>query len=329
MTAASILLIIAVLTVLFVIALFVFGLPISGQSSTSLRSNMRTMVQSQRTAAGAVRASGDKKKSSLVDAVGEDDVALKYADSKLTLRKKLRFAQWQHLPPFVFSLAQIVVSLAVFLLVRVWFDSLLQVISLLSGPILMNSLLNRRITARFERFDSDYPQFLLSLTGLLKTGMNPVQGLEASAAGLEEGSLVRMEVELMLERMRLGIQEEKSIGSFGEDVLHPEIELFVQALILSRRVGGTLSDTLERLAKQVRKRQYFRRSANAAISMQRGSIWAILGILGALMVYIWFAWNDVIITLWTEPFGRKVVQGAIALVLLGIYWIKQVTKIRT
>ena len=99
--------------------------------------------------------------------------------------------------------------------------------------------------------------------------MNSLTALQAASEGLDPESLVRQEVELMLERLRMGVPEDQSIGSFGEDIFHEEIELFVQALLLSRRVGGNLSDTLERLAKQVRKRQYFRESASAAFGQQR------------------------------------------------------------
>ena len=192
----------------------------------------------------------------------------------------------------------------------------------------MNWLLNRRIDRRFERFDADYPQFLLAFVGMLKTGLNPIQGLQAAAEGLEESSLVREEVQIMLERLRMGVSEERSIGSFGEDIHHPEIELFVQALILSRRVGGNLSATIDRLSKQVRRRQFFRRSANAAVGLQRGSIWFILGILMALEGYLYFVWPECVTITWTHPTGRSVAQAGLTGIVIGLFWIRQVTKLR-
>jgi len=209
-----------------------------------------------------------------------------------------------------------------------FFDSVLQIIALLSGAVFMNWLLNRRINRRFERFDADYPQFLLAFVGMLKTGLNPIQGLQAAAEGLEEGSLVREEVQIMLERLRMGVSEERSIGSFGEDIHHPEIELFVQALILSRRVGGNLSATIDRLSKQVRRRQFFRRSANAAVGLQRGSIWFILGILMALEGYLYFVWPECVTITWTHPTGRSVGQAGLTGIVIGLFWIRQVTKLR-
>ena len=181
---------------------------------------------------------------------------------------------------------------------------------------------------RFNAFDQDYAPFILQLVSLLKTGMNVMGALEAGAQGLEETSLVREEVELMMERLRFGVSEDKSIGCFGEDINHPEIELFVQALLLSRRVGGTLSDTLERLARQVRRRQYFRKQAIAAVSMQRGSIWLILGIMFFLEIYLYAVYPESVVGALQDPIGFQVWQTGIFLIIMGIFWVRQVTKIK-
>lgn len=252
----------------------------------------------------------------------------KRTSSALTLEKKLKYAQW-NMPPVVFRLVMIVISLCVIAMASQLFDWVVQVVSLLSGPLVMNWTLNRAVSSRFKAFDADYPQMLLSLVGLLKTGMNPLQALESAANALDEGSLVRSEVEAMMLRVRYGVPEEKSIGAFGEDIFHPEIELFVQALLLSQRVGGgALSNTLDRLAKQVRKRQYFRMSAHAAIGMQRGSIWFIVGILAALEVYLYFAYPQAIVEAFEDPIGWQVWQGGGLVIALGLFWISQVTKLK-
>jgi tight adherence protein B len=196
------------------------------------------------------------------------------------------------------------------------------------GPLIVNGFINARMNSRFKRFDRDYPQFLLSFVGMLKTGLNPMQALEACAANLEDNSLVRQEVELMLERLRLGVSEERSIGSFGEDINHPEIELFVQSLLLSRRVGGNLSEVVDRLARQVRKRQHFRASAVAAVGLQRGSIMFIMAILVSLEGYLYLMWPECVITTWTDPTASKVAQGGLCMILFGLWWVAQVTKIR-
>lgn len=248
--------------------------------------------------------------------------------SALTLEKKLKYAQWK-MSPLIFRVLLISISVIVFAITSQLFHLVIQIFSLFSGFLVMNWAINRAVSKRFRAFDADYPQMLLSLVGLLKTGMNPLQALESAAKALDDGSLVRTEIEAMMLRVRYGVPEEKSIGAFGEDIFHPEIELFVQALLLSQRVGGgALSNTLDRLAKQVRKRQYFRMSAHAAIGMQRGSIWFIVAILAALEVYLYFVYPQAIVEAVNDPFGWLVWQAGGLLICLGIFWISQVTKIK-
>jgi tight adherence protein B len=163
---------------------------------------------------------------------------------------------------------------------------------------------------------------------MLKTGLNPVQALEAAADNLEEDSVVRQEVELMLERFRVGVPEDRSIGSFGEDIAQPEIELFVQALLLSRRVGGSLSDTLDRLSKQVRKRRAFKMTASATVAQQRGSIWVIIGIMAVVQLYLFKMAPDMVEGAWTHPQLADFAQFALVLIWFGVMWMMKITNIK-
>ena len=311
----------------FVALAVVFGLIGSPNIPRGSRATFHNLVAVQRTrpTAAEVRAGG--KRFDVFRSVREEGAVKKKTDSRLTLRKRLKYAQWS-LPPIAFRMLQVGISVLVFSLVSIKMNWAVMLLSLLSGPIFMGWLLNTMMDRRFKRFDSDYPQYLMSLVGLLKTGMNVTAALEAAAQGLEHGSLVREEIEIMIERLRFGVSEDKSIGAFGEDIYHPEIELFVQALLLSRRVGGTLSQTLERLAKQVRKRQFFRASALSAVAMQRGSIWVIIALLAFIEVYLYFVYPQMVVDALKDETGWQVWQFAIIIIMLGIFWVRQVTKIR-
>lgn len=322
---------IAILLIICIAALFVaaiiLGLPIAGgarKSQSRFKNNLGSIVSAQRESAAYQRSPGERERP---NQVFDTSQFRKTTGSKLTLQKKLKFAQWK-ISPAAFHLMELGVSFAAFMAIGIRLNYFMMFLCLAAGPVFMRWILNFRIDRRFKAFDLDYSPFLLSLVGLLKTGMNVMGALEAAASGLEEGSLVREEVELMMERLRFGVSEDKSIGAFGEDIAHPEIELFVQALLLSRRVGGTLSDTLDRLAKQVRRRQYFRKSAMAAIGMQRGSIWFIVAILFAMEVYLYFVYPEAVSGAWNNPTGWQVWQVGIGLIICGIFWVRQVTKIK-
>ena len=323
--------IIILLVVVFLAALaglfFMLFSPGAG-GSAAMRDNIRNIVSAQRQSqATTLRTDQNIKRNERLEEALKEGSVNKTTGSKLTLQKRLKFAQWR-IPVLAFHAMELGLS-CVFVVLAARNLNLLWVgFAALSGPLFMRWLLTLFMERRFKAFDRDYPQFLLSLVGLLKTGMNPMNGLESAAQGLEQNSLVRQEVEMMLERLRFGVSEDRSIGCFGEEIFHPEIELFVQALLLSRRVGGTLSDTLERLAKQVRRRQYFRSSANAAVGMQRGSIWFIICVLVALEIYLYFIYPEAITGALKDPMGQQVWQFGIAAIVMGIFWVRQVTKIK-
>jgi tight adherence protein B len=268
----------------------------------------------------------NKAREELLKAVN-DPKGQKESDSTMTLEKRLKYAQWK-IPTLTYRLLEAVCSIAMLILIQNHVGIVLQAASLLFGPVFMGWILNFFMMKRFKRFDADYPHFLMSMVALLKAGMMQIGALESAAKGLEAKSLVREEVEIMVERLRLGLPEDKSIGAFGEDIYHPEIELFVQAMLLSRKVGGNLSDTLERLARQVRKNQFFRNSAIAAVGLQRGSIWVILGLLVALEGYIYMIHPTMVVDAWHDELGWKVWQASILMVIVGFLWVRQITKIK-
>jgi Flp pilus assembly protein TadB len=296
-------------------------------------SNLRNMVMSQRDSRAEAVKQGAKvirsgSNNLAVAAAAEGDVSKKNSNSsRIDLEKKLRYAKWP-ITAVQFRafqvLAGIIAAAAVYNFATIWIFLMV----LFMVPATIGGILDKAINKRFEAFDKDYPVLLLSYVSLLKTGMSAIQGLEAAAKGLDEDSLVREEVELLIERLRLGMTEEQAIGAFGEDIAHPELELFVQSLILSKRVGGTLSTTLERLAKQVRKRQQFRKQAVAAVGMERSSLHMIAVVMGLLMVYLTYTAPQLVFPAFKHPLGKKVFQFGIMTIVFGFYWSKKVTEIK-
>jgi tight adherence protein B len=322
MTIGTIIFLIVFLVCSVVILLVVLGLPPFGSAGTE--NNFRAMFEAQRGAGNDV-----PRQVVAEDAFEEakKKTVRKTSDSRATIERRLKWAQWK-MPALTFHSIEAGISLTAFLLGAIIFGPILLLVCLSTGPLIMRTILDRAVEKRFSEFDKDYPSFLLSLVGLLKTGMNPISAIEATSRGMEETSLIKQEIDVMLERMRYGVPEEQSIGGFAEDIFHPEVELFVQALLLSKAVGGTLSDTLDRLARSVRKRQHFRKSAKAAVGMQRGSIWFILVMMVSLEGYLWFMYPEVVEGAISDETGWQVWQVAITLILSGIYWIKTVTKIK-
>jgi tight adherence protein B len=304
------------------------------KSTSAQTASLRSLVQAQRNQNELLKETGAQSQRKVKDNlafVAAEDPNLsrkKLAQSSaLTLEKRIKYAQWK-ITPIQFRAIQVLITIAVFLLARAQLALPMQLLALFLTPSIVMSFLNKAMEKRFMAFDADYPVLLLSYVSLLKTGMSTIAGLEAAAKGLDPGSLVRSECELLIERLRLGLTEEQAINSFGDDIAHPELELFVQSLLLSRKVGGTLSTTLERLAKQVRKRQQFRHQAKAAVGLEQGSIYAIAVIMSLLMGYMVWASPDLVLPALKNEFGAKIFQGGLTLIIIGFWWSKKVTNIK-
>ena len=331
---------IALLIIILAILVVVFTSKQKGSTSSvshaKVSSNLRALVaaqraevndRGQRVGAGSGPTSGKKSLALAAADEAESDESQRNANDKESLEKRLLYANWP-ITPFQFRAIQIVATILLFLVVRPNFGYAIQALVLLITPLMVGAVLEYCVKRRFNHFDEDYPVLLLSFVGLLKTGMSTIVGLESAAKGLEEGSLVKSEVELLIERLRVGMTEDQAINAFGEDIPHPELELFVQSLILSRRVGGQLSETLERLAKQVRKRQQFRQQAIGAVGMERSSLWAIAGIMSLLLGYLVVASPELILPAFSNPVGKNIFEGGIFCVVVGMYWSRVVTDIK-
>ena len=306
------------------------------EKNKAVSGNLRAMVASQR---GKDDASVEAKRSQKLAFSAATESGLDQEEAhrafRMDLKQRLRYAQL-NFTVLQIRLIQLIVGFvpASFLALggAAIFPggscAILAGIVLLLFPMLVTDYVDYRIEKRFQAFDKDYASLLMSYVSLLKTGLNVLSGLEAAAAGLDEGCLARAEVDLMIDRIKVGLNEEQAISVFGEDINHPEIELFVQALILGRRVGGNLSNTLERLAKQVRKRSQFRAQAKSAIGMEKGSMKAIAGIMSALMVYLGFQNPDILLSAFTNEMGWKITQAGFGMIVFGFYLSKKITNIK-
>ncbi len=327
----EIVVLVSVSVVLFIILGIVF-VNLGTTDNNDRQDALRSLVQSQRKSR---KPSGPQSEKAKYDAGAAALMAAKQGDSLKKTKditrpgtdKLIYYARWP-ITAGQFAVIKWATTAIVIAGIYAFVQIPLIILTFIMSPLLIHSLLERAVRKRFNSFDKDYPDFLMSLVSRIKSGMNSFTAIDSASSGFDERSLLRAEVMLMLERVKIGIPEESAIGEFGETVPHPEIELFVQALILSRRVGGNLSQTIERLAKQVRKRQEFRKKAIAAVSMERASGFMVAGIMTITLFLVSFMSPDLITGAFETETGQLTFQSGILLVGLGFYLSKKITEIK-
>jgi tight adherence protein B len=201
-------------------------------------------------------------------------------------------------------------------------------LALVLSPFWVLDYVNSKMKKRTAAFERDYAAFLMSFVSLLKSGLTTLGALENAGKSLDDDSLIRAEIELVMQRIKMGLSEEQALGQFGEDIYHPEIEVFLEAVILSKKLGGNLSSTVERLAKQVRKRSEFRSKALSAVGMEVGSLKAIAVIMSLIMFFMCYTSPDLVLPAIQDPTGWMIMQVAVCIIVCGFYWSKSVANIK-
>ena len=186
----------------------------------------------------------------------------------------------------------------------------------------------RSIIARAERFEVDYPAFLLALASAVRTGLDPIVAFVRSSALFPPDSLLRQEVEKSGIEIENGTREEDVLAKFASSIAHPDVELFRTAFVLSRKQGSSISQCLQRLVKVTRSRQSFRRKVASAVALQRLSAFGIAGCAVAIAV-IQFAGNpDSFLLAMRDPIGSRFVAGGCVCMLGGIGWMLGISRRR-
>ncbi len=151
--------------------------------------------------------------------------------------------------------------------------------------LIFSELLRRRFRNTQLAFERDYPTFLISVSSMVKAGLDPVAALQQSAGLFDSSGSLRQELQALLGEFDKGVVPVKAIATFGQSVNSPDVELFQSAFRIAQREGASLGPMLLRLAKVTRQRQSFRRRTRSALALQKLSS---LGILGCAVVIVLF-----------------------------------------
>jgi tight adherence protein B len=108
-----------------------------------------------------------------------------------------------------------------------------------------------------------------------------------------------------------------------------DIGCFVVAVLIQRDTGGNLAELLAGIATLVRERQKLRGQVRVATAEARLSAW-ILGLLPfALAAALHVAHPGFIALLWTDPVGRRLLGVVLALLAIGLLWMRMLVRIQS
>lgn len=173
---------------------------------------------------------------------------------------------------------------------------------------------------RQKKFLSEFPDALEAVIRLLKAGMPVAEAV--SMISREFGGPVGEEMSRIYDKQKIGIPLHEAAMEATLRMPLQEVRMFATGLAIQAQTGSSLSEVLQNLSSVIRARFKLKRKIKALSSEAIASA----GIIGSLPILLtlgmYFANREYIMILFTDPFGKILLAGAVIWMGIGILMMK-------
>ena len=146
--------------------------------------------------------------------------------------------------------------------------------------------------------------------------------------GAEGTHPIREEFQATFDEINFGITTATALNHLTLRVASSDLRFFVVAVLIQLETGGNLTEILKSLAGLIRERQRIAGSIRVLTAEGRLSAW-ILGLLPFVIALVLSVINrEFVSKLWTEPIGIRMLQVSLGLMLIGVWWMWRMVRIR-
>jgi len=200
------------------------------------------------------------------------------------------------------------------------------VIMALVGLLVPRILLNYYVRKRRKTFELQFVQGLDFLSSSMKAGLSFVQALES----LVENSTAPLsqEFDLLLREYRIGIRLNEALQNLARRVQSEEVNLMVFSAIITRELGGDVSEIFDHLADVIRSR--LRVIERVDTLTAQGRLQAMVcGTIPFVLYGILFLWQpDYMQPLFESSVGRVAIYAVVVFQVMVILIVRRIVNIR-
>jgi tight adherence protein B len=195
----------------------------------------------------------------------------------------------------------------------------------LIGAFLPFAWLRHRRTIRLKRFEEQFPEALDVLSRAIRAGHAFQTALGMGAD--EMPAPVGPELKKTFDQQNYGLPLRDALNELAERVNLLDVRFFVTAVLIQRDTGGNLSEILDNLSHVVRERFKIQRQVRVHTAHGRFTGYVLLALPAFLAVALSYLNPDHMALLFREHMGQMMLMGAMAMQVVGYFWIRQVIKI--
>ncbi|HET6787592.1 MAG TPA: type II secretion system F family protein, partial [Aquabacterium sp.] len=146
--------------------------------------------------------------------------------------------------------------------------------------------------------------------------------------GTEGPQPIAQEFKTAFDEINYGVSTETALQNLAARVASSDMRFFVVAVLIQSETGGNLADILKSISKLIRERQKLVWQVRVLTAEGRLSAQILTGLPFVLAAVLSIVNRQFISKLWTEPMGLRLVAVALTLMVIGVWWMWRMVKIR-
>lgn len=179
---------------------------------------------------------------------------------------------------------------------------------------------------RLRKFDAQLPDALDLIGRGIRAGHALPSALKMVAD--EMADPIAEEFRVAFDEVNYGFSMQDALTNLATRVPSTDLNYFVVAVLIQRETGGNLAELLDNISALIRARHKLYGTIRVLSAEGKLSAW-ILTLLPIVLALIINLINPVFMqVLWKDEAGIKMVTGVVILMILGIFWMRKIIKIR-
>lgn len=179
---------------------------------------------------------------------------------------------------------------------------------------------------RLQRLARQLPEMLSYLARYLRTGGSLPVGLQMIGDKLAEP--IAGEFRVVHDEINFGLPVQQALANLAGRVPDTDLRNFVIALTINSETGGNIIEVLNNLSRLIRERQKLADKVKVLASDGIFAAWLLVCMPFVLVAALSVVAPKWIAVLWNDAGALSMVQWALALMALGIFLIRKITRIR-
>lgn len=179
---------------------------------------------------------------------------------------------------------------------------------------------------RLKKFDEQLPNALDLIGRGIRAGHALPSAIKMVAD--EMANPISDEFRVTFDEVNYGFSMQEGLTNLATRVPSTDLQYFVVAVLIQRETGGNLAELLDGISAMIRARQKLYGTIRVLSAEGKLSAWILTLLPIALAIVINVINPQFMEVLWKDEAGIKMITGVLILMILGIFWMRKIIKIR-